>query len=197
MELKEMIQDSHELGFRQIVAKRRKRGFSLLEFAIVMTLGVLAAVGVMMWYTSANNGKNMQTALTELAAIQQGVRSLYGGSSTYTGLDNSIMVSSKALPVKMVQGSSGLRNAFSGAITVSPANSGGGANSGFSVKFDGVPQDSCVKMASQDLGRGLYSLTVNDSETRTAGTGTPPPFDPGSATSACNGGINSITWIFS
>jgi major structural subunit of bundle-forming pilus len=196
MDVKEMLKDSRELGYREMVAKRRRRGFSLLELAMVLALGVLIAVGVMMFYTQANTSRNTQNAIIEVGAIQQAVRSLYGGQSTYTGLNNTILVNTKALPARMVSGTNGLRNAFSGAITVEPANSGGGTSSGFSVKFEAVPQDACTKLAAQDLGRGVYSVTVG-STTRTAGSGTPPPFDPGSAATACADATNTIVWIFS
>lgn len=196
MDVKEMLKDSQELGYRGMVAKRRRRGFSLLELAMVLALGVLIAVGVMMFYTQANTSRNTQNAVVEIGAIQQAVRSLYGGQSTYTGLTNSILISTKALPVRMVQGTNGLRNSFSGAITVIPANSGGGTASGFSVSLAAVPQDACTKLAAQDFGRGVYSVTVG-STTRTAGSGSPPPFDPASAASACSRATNTIVWIFS
>jgi prepilin-type N-terminal cleavage/methylation domain-containing protein len=196
MDVMELLKDSRELGYRGMVAKRRRRGFSLLELAMVLALGVLIAVGVMMFYTQANTSRNSQNAVTEVGAIQQAVRSLYGGQSTYDGLDNSVLISTKALPIRMVSGTNGLRNSFSGAITVAPANSGGGTDSGFSVSFAAVPQDACVKIAAQDFGRGVYSVTVGGT-TRTAGSGTPPPFDPGSAAAACSAATNTIVWIFS
>ncbi len=196
MELKEIIRDSRELGVREMVAKRRRKGFSLLELAMVLALGVLIAVGVMMFYQQANTSRNTQNAVIQVGAIQQAIRSLYGGQPNYTGLANSILVSTKALPANMVSGTDVIRNAFSAAVTVAPADSGGGADSGFSVTFEGIPQDACTKMAAQDLGRGLYSETVGGT-TRTAGSGTPPPFDPASAATACATAVNTITWIFS
>ncbi len=196
MDMKEILKDSQELGFRKMVAKRRKRGFSLLELAMVMGIGVLIAVGVMMFFTQANTSKNTQEALTQVAAIQQAARSLYGGQSNYDGLTNKVLIDTKALPSKMVNGTSGLRNAFSAAVTVTSADSGGGTDSGFSVAFAGVPQDACNKMASFDLGRGLYSITVGGT-TRSAANGNPPPFDPAGATAACTAATNTITWIFS
>lgn len=196
MDVKEMLKDSHDLGYRGMIAKRRKRGFSLLELAMVLALGVLIAVGVMMFYTQANTSRNTQNAIIQVGALQQAVRSLYGGQSTYTGLSNDILISTKAVPQNMVSGTNGLRSAFSGAVTVVPANSGGGTGSGFSIQLDAVPQDACTKMAAQDLGRGVYSVQVG-STTRTAGSGSPPPFDPGAAATACSGATNTITWIFS
>jgi major structural subunit of bundle-forming pilus len=196
MDMKEILKESQEHGFRKMVAERRKRGFSLLELAMVMGIGVLIAVGVMMFFTQANTSKNTQESLTQVAAIQQAARSLYGGQSNYNGLTNTILISTKALPIKMVRGTTELRNAFSGAVIVTASDSGGGADSGFSVSFAGVPQDACAKMASFDLGRGLYSIQVGGT-TRTAGSGTPPPFDPGSAATACSAATNTIVWIFS
>lgn len=196
MNLKEIVRDSQELSVREIMAKRRRKGFSLLELAMVLALGVLIAVGVMMFYTQANTSRNTQNAIVQVGALQQAVRSLYGGQASYNGLSNAILVSTKALPANMVSGTDVIRSAFSGAITVASADSGGGTDSGFSVQFDGVPQDACTKMAAQDLGRGLYSVTVGGT-TRTAGTGTPPPFDPAAAATACATATNTITWIFS
>jgi prepilin-type N-terminal cleavage/methylation domain-containing protein len=196
MDMKEILKESQAYGFRKMAAKRRKRGFSLLELAMVMGIGVLIAVGVMMFFTQANTSKNTQEALTQVAAIQQAARSLYGGQPVYTGLVNKVLIDTKALPIKMVNGTTGLRNAFSGAVVVAAADSGGGTASGFSVSFAGIPQDACVKMAASDLGRGLYSVQVGGT-TRTAGSSAPPPFDPASAATACSAATNTIIWIFS
>jgi len=173
---------------------RRRRGLTLIEAATVLAILALVVAGIMVLYTNADTSRKTTTALNQLATIQQGVRSVYGGQSTYSGLSSEIIANSQHLPSSMISGTT-IRHAFNGVVTILPADAGGGENSGFSVQFTNVPKDPCVKMVTSDLGRGLFSVSVGG-QTRSQTGATPPPFDPGAANTAC-GSSNSITWIFS
>jgi len=174
-------------------AIKRQRGLTLIEAATVLAILAFVVAGIMVMYTGADQSRKTTTALSQLASIQQGVRSMYGGQATYSNLTTSAVAASASLPSSMVSGTT-LRHAFNGSVNITPADAGGGSNSGFQIEFTNVPKDPCVKMVSADLGRGLYSLTVGG-QTRSQ-AGTPPPFDPTNAIAACSSSSNTIDWVF-
>lgn len=174
-------------------AIKRQRGLTLIEAATVLAILAFVVAGIMVMYTSADQSRKTTTALSQLASIQQSVRSLYGGQATYSNLTTAAIAASASLPTSMISGTT-LRHAFNGSINISAADAGGGSNSGFQIEFTNVPKDPCVKIVSADLGRGLYSVSVGG-QTRSQ-AGTPPPFDPTSAISACGSSSNTINWIF-
>lgn len=181
------------LSLRKRLAAKARRGLTLIEAAMVLAILALVVAGIMLFYTSANTSRQTTAALGDLAAIQQSVRSLYGGQSSYLGLDTAGLAATKALPARMITSANGLRHSFNGAVTVSADTAAGGANSGFSVRFDSVPQEACVKMLSSDLGRGLFSAGASTIRNQTQGL----PFTPPDATASCSAANNTITWIFS
>lgn len=172
-------------------AKSVRKGLTLIEAAMVLAILALVIAGIMLFYTQANSSRLTTAALNDLAAVQQTVRSLYGGQSEYTGITTAIIADSKNLPSKMTSGST-LRHSFNGSITIAAADAGGGTGSGFSVEFANVPKEACVKMLSSDLGRGLYSAGASTVRNQTSGL----PFSPTQATASCNTANNTITWIF-
>jgi major structural subunit of bundle-forming pilus len=179
---------------RKLSAKlKRQRGLTLIEAATVLAILAFVVAGIMVLYTNADQSRKTTTTLSQLANVQQGVRSLYGSQATYENLTSAALANSESLPRSMISGTT-IRHAFNGSVNVLAADAGGGSSSGFSVEFTNIPKDPCVKMASADLGRGLYSVTAGG-QTRSQ-AGTPPPFDPATAITACSSSSNSITWIF-
>ena len=178
---------------RATLVHRRKRGVTLIEAAMVLSILAVFIAGIMTFYTTADSSRKTSSAISELGAIQQAVRSLYASQATYAGVGNVILTNSDSLPAKMIDGAN-IRHSLNGQVTLAAANAGGGAGSGYSVEFTNIPIDSCTKMATQDLGRGLFSITVGG--TTRAINGTPPPFDPQTAGASCNQANNTITWVF-
>jgi len=173
----------------------RQRGLTLIEAATVLAILAFVVAGIMMLYTGADQSRKTTAALSDLANIQGAVRSVFGGQSTYAGATNTNMIASNALATKMVS-SGAIRNSFNGGVTILAANAGGGPDSGFSVQFDNIPKDPCVKLAVADLGRGTYSVQVG-SVTRSQTSSPALPFNPAAAAAACtSNSSNSIIWIF-
>jgi major structural subunit of bundle-forming pilus len=180
-------------SIREELSARRKRGVTLIEAAMVLAILAVIIAGIMIFYTNADGSRKTSATVSELGAIQQGIRSLYSGQATFTGLSDTVLINTEALPSKMISGTT-IRHSHNGTVTVAAANAGGGTASGFSVQMTNVPSDACSRMVTQDLGRGLYSVEVGGTTRSIAGT--PPPFDPGTAGTACSASANTITWIF-
>lgn len=177
---------------RRRLARTANRGLTLIEAAMVLAILALVVAGIMLFYQNANTSRQTTNALNDLAAVQQQVRSLYGGQPSFAGITPELIANSKALPARMVSGTT-LRHSFNGQILIAPANAGGGAGSGFQVTFQNIPQEACVKMLSSDLGRGLYAAGVNAAN-RTQTQGLPFPLDQANA--ACAAANNNVVWIF-
>lgn len=190
MEDAKMAESVVGLSLKAKNINRRKRGYSLVEIAAGLAVVAILILGALALVSVVNQSRLFTQASNELNVIQQAVRSLYSGQSNYTGVASSTLITTKAVPAKMVSGTS-LRHAFSGQIDIAAASAAGGAGSGFQVTFRQIPSDVCVKMLTADLGRGLYSAGVS-SQVGQDGL----PFNPTTAAGQCSSNYNDISWIF-
>ena len=170
------------------VEKRRtRRGLTLIEAAMVLPILALVVAGVMLFYQNATTSQKISQAAGQISTIQQAVRSMYAGQSTYAGLENANII--QALPRSMLVGTDGLRNAFNGTIVVEPASNGSQSNAAFDITFGGIPSEACVRLATVDLGRSAIGIQINTASMIS------PPVAPATAQTSCGTGNNSsITW---
>lgn len=168
----------------------RTKALTLIETAMVLAIVAIFALGALRVVSTVTQGRLATEASNQLNIIQQEVRSLYAGQSSFADLSPRTLVDTKAVPQSMISGSS-LRHAFSGAIGLEPASAAGGANSGFRVTFENIPADVCVKMLTADLGRGLYQAGVNSMVGQDG-----LPFTPTEAVGQCNSNYNNVSWVF-
>lgn len=182
-------------GIRNKFSQRR-RGFNLIEAAIV--LGVVGLVIGGIWVAAAAVNANLRKSDASKGLIQivQNTRSLYYGQSpTATADITSQLVSAKALPGDFINGTAG-RNPFNGSVTVSIA---GASFDQIDVLFAGVPLDACIDLTSKNTnistGMGLTQLVIDATTGGLDATITTFPYLPTAAATNC-GATNSITWRF-
>lgn len=188
---------------RRLGARLRRRGLTLIEAAMVLAILAVVLGGVMLYYSQANQSRQTSEAAGQIAAVQTAVRSVYAGQANFNGLSDAQL--SQSLPAKMVNVSdNSLHHSFGGQLYVAPADAGGGAASGFVVTMAGVPQQACIKLASQDMGRSTTGIGISASNASSASVisagstvGTDvPPLSPTTAQSKCSGSANTLTWLF-
>lgn len=172
-------------------AKRSRRGLTLIEAAMVLTIMALVVAGVMLFYQNASTSQKISSAAGQVSAVQQAVRAAYAGQPTYSGLSTAAIAGQ--LPTSMVvSGSTDLRNAFNGPITVGSHNGGGTDNSAFTITFSGLPAEACSRLAAVDMGRAALGIVVNNN----GGLTLIPPVQPTVAQGYCGTNNNSsIQWI--
>ena len=172
-----------------VQARRRRRGFSLVEIAMVLAIGALVVAGVMMYFNNANVSAKTNEAMSQLSSIQETVRTLYQGQSDYSGIDTATLASSQLVPNKYKKGTNALRSPFGADITIAT----GAGNNQFAVTYAKVPDLACQRMVTADLGTGVVSLTIGSGAAILGKAAT-----PAQASSQCAGGTtgNDITWIF-
>ena len=149
------------------VKKGVKRGFSLLELAMVLVVGAIMLAGVMLYYNNVTVNQKTQDAISELAVIQEAVRSLGAGHNGYDWVTAQMVAQSGEIPNKWITGSnvtggnfagaSGISNPFSGTVDITSSNGG----QTFKVEYDNVPTQACSKMGVMDLGSGVFDMSIN------------------------------------
>ena len=187
-----MISTALKHAYARKLGRNRKRGLTLMEVAMVLAIVGIVIAAALLYYNSANTARQTTSALGQLAQIQQSIRSLYAGQSSYAGVSHTELAQSEALPASMIGTGNTIRHAFNGTVEIEPATTAGGSNSGFKVTFANVPQDACKQMLTKDLGRGLYEAGVDGN------TEVQPdlPFTLSGATTACADTYNEVTWTF-
>lgn len=187
--------------FALVRAAARRRGLTLIETAMVLAIAAVFIAGVMLFFQNASISAKTNEATSQLAAIQQAVRTVYAGQASYDSGTGSIvqgLIATRSVPAKMVNTSTQtLRNAFNGDVDVQPVANG--AN--FDVVFNGLPSDACAKMLTMDFGRGLLQVSGSPSAQTAGGSGgssgATGPMTPTDAGEACgNNNTSSIKWTF-
>ena len=164
-------------------AKRKsRRGLTLIEAAMVLTILALVIGGVMLYYSTASTERQTQAAASQLGMIQQATRSAYASQSTYTGVSETTL--QPFMPKSMAVGT-GLNSAFNGAIIVASTDP-----STFTVELDAVPQTACQKLATMDFGRSTQALTIGGTDSGGI------PTSVADAGKLCGASANVMVWTF-
>ena len=171
-------------------ALRRAAGFSMVDIAMVLSIVSLIVAGVMLFAMNATESRRQKDALEELADILTIVRGQYIGSPSFDGLTSAVVIGSHQLPAKWVRDPATIANPWGSPVEVVDDTAPGG-NSVVSVQFDNLPDPSCFKLATQDLGPSVVQYVLN-------GTVLPSgPFLPPAAAALCQRGTtNTVSWLF-
>ena len=167
---------------------KRQSGLTLIELLAAIIISLVLVVGSFALWQVANRGSSQNQAMQDLLAVTSGVRSLYNGQPNYgvAGTDFTATAQTAGVfPSNMVSGGA-VADAWGGAAkTVS-------TGTGFTIEFDGVPPESCIKMASAG-GSTWSGVAIN-------GAAQALPVTVAAATAACNlagsgpGAGNTIVW---
>ncbi|MEO0394011.1 MAG: type 4 pilus major pilin [Pseudomonadota bacterium] len=179
-----------------LAAKRRARqaGLTLAETLLVLAIGALAIVGGTLLYLQATAGNKLNTGINQFVTLQSGIRSLYAGTSNFDDLDKDLLIDANAAPSDMVAGTQ-LRNSWGGEVTAGTAAGG----QQFTVTFNGVPNNACVKLITLNPGGSGGSGLVQVKVKAKVFAGADIPVQTLPAVTACDSGAadsNTITWTF-
>jgi type II secretory pathway pseudopilin PulG len=162
----------------------RQAGATLIEQVLVAIViaGLLVAVfiGWNMVQTASNDNDNLR----DIALLMSKVRSVFDGQSSYgTAALNSTLLTYRAVPASMINGST-ITNPWGGAVVVT------GTGATYSISSAAIPQESCATMVKNFAGNtgggsGITAISVN-------GTAITLPVTPVSAATACNGATNTV-----
>jgi prepilin-type N-terminal cleavage/methylation domain-containing protein len=165
---------------------RQEMGRKVPAMTLIEVLLVMVIIGVVVGVAYTRYGRTMELnaanqTMAELQELRAGVHNLYGGSSVYTGISNTILIDHGAAPATLVKGTS-LINGWNAAVTVAVA----ATPDQFTITYVGVPREACAKMATfQRLD--WSAVTVG-------GTAIPATDPTATALTACSADTNTIVW---
>lgn len=174
----------------------RERGLTVLEVALGLSIMAVLSAAVLWAFRDSEVHRQTDYLLHDLLLLRNTALHLYGGTSDYSDVDNTVLASSGSLPKRMTRGGADLRNVFNESIVVSPATVNGRVDVGVSIRFEGIPSDVCVMASKLDLGSSLYAVEIEGS----AGVHTfmedDLPVSSPSAIASCANTVAAITWTF-
>lgn len=196
---------------KKMVLRKNKmeKGLSLIEASMVLALSAIVVSGVMFYYQSASDSNKTQNTVSQVMSVMSAINGLYVGQASYDGLSDAVLYNSSAVPANYKGSTAGvINNPFGGRLHVAPNT---GASGGYALLLDGVPQSSCVNIASMNLGTSLQGVGVktsmqntSSSVNLTATTATNPvtpgkiysgTLTPANAATLCTDVTNSITFL--
>ncbi|WP_202790191.1 type 4 pilus major pilin [Escherichia coli] len=182
---------------------KMEKGLSLIEASMVLALSAIVVSGVMFYYQSASDSNKTQNTVSQVMSVMSAINGLYVGQASYTGLTDNVLYNSSAVPENYKDKSNKtINNPFGGKLKVAALDAGG-----YTLTLDGVPQSSCVNIASMNLGTSLQGVGVKVPSSKTLtpkalNGGTPKPGDvysgtltPANAAILCSEVNNSITFL--
>jgi prepilin-type N-terminal cleavage/methylation domain-containing protein len=172
-------------------SQRPQRGFSLLEVALVLVVILLGAGAILSAYTGTKSAADANNESKNINTILAGVKRIYAGTRGYTGLANTVLINGGGAPTNMISGTN-LTNAYGGAVTVAPTNISGGTNNAFTITYAGVPGPDCTALVNQ-VSQTFSVIVVGTTNVKTLAA---PQLDVPGLTTACSGGGNSNTIVF-
>ena len=193
--------------------KENQNGRSMIEM-----LGVLAIIGVLSiggiaGYSKAMSKYRVNKTADQISQLAQNIRVLYSSQKNYSGLNYNVIKKAHLAPDDMYETTSttNLTHPFGGLVEVGVyGKMSGGDNKAFLIRLDGIPQEACIELLTQDWGAGAssglialgagshgeayYNNCSNSSSRQCASQGVMPV---NTAISICSGAINNnITWKF-
>lgn len=181
--------------------KKEEKGLSLIESAMVLALAATVTAGVMFYYQSAADSNKTQSAISEVMSATSAINGLYIGQSAYTGLSETVLINSSAIPDNYKNRTTNkIRNPFGGELQVQPKGTGSGF--GYHITLDGLPKSACVSLATLNLGTSAagYGVNINtpannSSFQATAGSGQAKnsTISPSEAATSCSNDNNTNT----
>ena len=151
---------------------KRRRGFSLIELLLVLGVIAILLVAAFVIYPRVRLANQVNSEVTNIAAIQANVRSMMAptnGQYSLVGSDSvtttATMNNARVFPAGMNSGNyegSDIRNAWGGLVSVratTVTHSTLLVGRGFSINYDDVPSDACVELITRAM-KNFYAVQV-------------------------------------
>ena len=159
--------------------KNNQSGRSMVEMlGVLAIIGVLSAGGLA-GYSKAMFKHKLNSTMDQITMLVTNIRTMYGTQGNYDGLNNQTAVNLGIVPAVMGTGAS-LTNPFKGDVTIAVSSTKGDAetapaNSAFTLKYEGLPSEACIALATADFGSGAGSgfigVDIAAASTAVVGTG--------------------------
>ncbi len=165
----------------------------LSDTALAVVVGTLTLVGVVGFFQTSSVNAKTNTEVANFTALVGNIRSAYyAAGSTYAGMTDATLASSRIAPAPLIRGGNSLMSAFNHPIVVAGAADPGAT---FTIGYTSIPDDACVKFLTTVWNTMSDSTVVGATSVNGAA---PAAFSMAGATAACNAGaVNTIIFTLS
>ena len=134
--------------------------------SMIEMLGVLAIVGVLSvggiaGYSKAMTKFKINKTAEQVSQIVANVRTLFAQQTSYSGFYTQDAIKMGVIPDSLTTSTWDITNTFNGRVTVMYSY---GNNAHFLVRFESLPKEACVNLATQDWGSesssGLIAMSI-------------------------------------
>lgn len=174
---------------KQMTALKHQSGLTLIELTLGIAL-VLVVIGIgILVYNGRQQSSHSYSGESGLLALVAGVKQINPNPS-YTGLTTGVIISAKAAPSNMVNGTE-LVNDWGGAVTVAATNYNGGTGNAFAVTYESVPSSECNTLVNA-VAPNFQVIIVGKTTVKNEAAGTYPT--AATVATACVNGTNSVVF---
>ncbi len=181
-------------GFKRLLGNKWKackhqRGFTALELIVVLIVGMgiiaLAASKMDLLFGKANVFEEISN-LNILHANLKSLKTASGYGNVNTDLVQQL-ISIKGIPQNMSVVNKEPRNLWGGAVALKSTGAG------FSIKYENVPEQACIQLATQANRGGAFATVKVNSAAAVAGE-----YTTAKASADCSAGVNNaLLWTTS
>ncbi len=165
---------------------KNENGRSMIEMLGVLAIIGVLSVGGIAGYSKAMMKYKINKTIEQITLIAGNVRSFFAPQRNYGGLmcsNNSeandsrcsIIRKAKLIPDEMLTLTNGkisaITNAFGGDVWISfnergsgPLDSDGSDHNAFSITIEGIPEEACIELVSQDWSNAQVGAITIDSD---------------------------------
>lgn len=154
--------------------QRRKRGVTLIEAVLYISIALALIVGGLSFFQQASLAQRVGSAVRNISSLAAEARALYQASRNFTGLSAQVLADAGAVPSTMIVRNGSvveLRNEWDGPVEVLPlVNQGELTTTGFRIIYEQVPFEACTRLTSFDasgsgrVGAGILSIQYRQSQ---------------------------------
>lgn len=147
-----------------MITKTNKKGFSLIEIILVVAIGLVLIIAAFVMYPKIQSNQRAINESKNVGVIKAGVRALYKGKATYTGLSNTILVEAGAIPDNMtVKGdTSKIISSYGSPMRIYASDYGTSkaVGSTFTIIYMNITNDDCAKLVPLIAGE-MSAIQIN------------------------------------
>lgn len=173
-----------------------KRGFNLVEMAIVLGIAGLVIGGIWIAANAVQANIRKSDGSKGLVQIVQNTRNLFANQSPAVNSNIvSALINARSIPADYISGTASASNPWGGSVIV--GLSGPGPANTIDVAYAAMPKEVCIELSSRNTvvsgPAGLTQLLINNGSSTV--TVTTFPYLPATAATDC-GATNTLTWSF-
>ena len=145
-----------EFNMNKMCRTTNQTGRSMIEMLGVLAIIGVLSVGGIAGYSKAMMKFKINKTIDQISQISQNIRTLYARQRNYGNLSSRILYKANLAPREMFEGGSGdysMTNAFGGSVDIGTRGKNvDGDNKAFFIHFNGLPEEACIELMTQDWG---------------------------------------------